>query len=120
MFLDDLLTSYQEMESTFSHYLYLFYKSFEFRSLWDVSDRLAGFERTASQAGTGVLQGVVQLNNALQAMDNLETRGRQCFTRFSHSTAQHKWSFNNVANVGVRMNTKNFYMEANIWGIKNH
>ena len=101
MFLDDLLTSYQKMEVSFSKELYLFYKSFEFRSLWDVSDRLANFERSASRSGQEQLQGVVQLNNAIQAIDKLENQGRQCFTKFPYTTNVHKWSFNNVKHAEV-------------------
>ena len=35
-FLDDLLTSYGQMETSFAEHLYHFYKGFEFRSLWNV------------------------------------------------------------------------------------
>ncbi|XP_028517529.1 uncharacterized protein LOC110247684, partial [Exaiptasia diaphana] len=97
MFLDNLLTSYQKMEASFSKNLYLFYKSFEFRTLWDETQRLASFERTASEAaaGNGQLQGVVQLNNALQEIDDLESRSRKCFTKFEDIDRIHKWEFNN-------------------------
>ncbi|KAJ7390685.1 hypothetical protein OS493_023397 [Desmophyllum pertusum] len=37
-FLDDLLAAYEHMETRFSQYLYLCYKGFEFRSLWNVED----------------------------------------------------------------------------------
>ncbi|XP_020909806.2 uncharacterized protein LOC110247689 [Exaiptasia diaphana] len=100
MFLDNLLTSYQKMEASFSKNLYLFYKSFEFRSLWDETQRLASFERTASEAaaGNGQLQGVVHLNNALQELDDLDSKGRQCFTRFVFTDNVHKWQFDSINN----------------------
>lgn len=98
MFLDDLLTSYQTIESSFTKKLYQMYKSFEFRSLWDVSDTLNGYQRTASEAapGTGQLQGVIQLNNALQKLDEIESKGRQCFTKFTYNTNVHRWQLNNT------------------------
>lgn len=103
MFLDDLLTSYQQMETSFSKYLYQFYKGFEFRSLWNVSGTLANFQRRASTAaqGTGQLQGVLELTNALQEIDDIQNRGRQCFTKFRYSTSTHKWSFDNEKDAAV-------------------
>jgi len=67
-FLDDLLSSYGVIETSFTKHLYHLYKGFEFRSLWDVSTNLVHFERTASEAapGTGMLQGALQLNMALK------------------------------------------------------
>lgn len=102
-FLDDLLSSYGVIETSFTKHLYHLYKGFEFRSLWDVSSNLVHFERTASEAapGTGMLQGALQLNMALQKVDSLTNKGRQCFTRFRHTTNTHKWSFNNVSDAAV-------------------
>lgn len=103
MFLDDLLTSYQKMESGFSRQLYLFYKSFEFRTLWDVSEKMTEYEQTAveSASGNGQLEGVLELNKALQTLDELESKGRHCFTRFIQHDKVHKWSFNNVDSPAV-------------------
>ena len=99
-FLDDLLTSYQNMENTFLEKLLMLYKSFEFRSLWSVTDTLVGFQRTATEAapGTGKLQGIVQLNKALQALESIEDKGLRCFTKFEYVTGTHKWSFDKDKN----------------------
>ncbi len=98
MLLDDLLTSYQEIETGFAEQLYQLYKSFEFRSLWNVNDRLTAFQRRASEAakGTGKLQGVVELTKAMQELDKIESKGQDCFTRMHYSTDTHKWHFDNV------------------------
>lgn len=103
MFLDDLLTSYQQIEKRFAKYLYKFYKGFEFRSLWDVKGKLAKYQRQAVEAarGNGILTGVVELTNAVQEIDNIQNEGRQCFTRFRHTINTHKWSFDNVKNAVV-------------------
>ena len=95
MFLDDLLTSYQGIETRFAKHLYQVYKSFEFRSLWDVSDRLAEFQRRASEAakGTGNLQGVLELTKALLEIDKIEIRVQKCFSRIHYATSTHKWHF---------------------------
>ena len=103
MFLDDLLTSYQQMETSFTQNLYQFYKGFEFRSLWKVGDTLVDFQRRASEAARGneQLRGVLELTNALQEIDSIESKGRKCFTRFKYSTNTHKWSFNSVEHATV-------------------
>ncbi len=102
-FLDDLLTSYGQMETSFTEYLYQFYKGFEFRTLWNVDDTLVQFERTATEIapGTGSLQGVLQLTKALEKIESLESKGRTCFTRFRYSTNINKLSFDNVKNAAV-------------------
>ena len=102
-FLDDLLTAYGVIETSFTKHLYHLYKGFEFRSLWDVSSNLVQFERTASEAapGTGMLQGALQLKKKKKKVDSLTNKGRQCFTRFRHTTNTHKWSFNNVNHAAV-------------------
>lgn len=104
MFLDDRLTSYQEMETSFSKHLYNLYKSFEFNSLWNVYDTLASFQQQASEAaeGNGQLQGVLELTKALQEIDGIQNKGRQCFTKFRYSTKIQKWSLDNVRNATVR------------------
>lgn len=103
MFLDDLLTTYGQMETSFTEHLYQFYKGFEFRSLWNVDDTLAHFVRAATEAapGTGSLQGVLQLTKALQEIESLEDKGRQCFTTFRYTTNVHKWSFDSVTHAAV-------------------
>ena len=63
MFQDDLLASYEEMETAFAKHLYVLYKGFEFRTLWEVSETMTTYDRQASAAaaGTGRLGGVLEL-----------------------------------------------------------
>ena len=72
-----------------------------------MEDRLIHFQRAAREAeeGTGRLQGVLQLTEALDEIDDLEEEGRECVTRFRHLTDTQKWSFDNVQNsaVGIYM-----------------
>lgn len=98
MFLDDLLTAHQQLETSFTKHLYQFYKGFEFRSLWNVDEKLAEFQRRASVAarGTGKIKGVGELTKALQQIDIIQNKGRHCFTKFRHATNTHKWSFDSV------------------------
>ena len=58
-FLDNLLNIYEELETSFSRQLYLFYKGFEFRSLWNMDEKMARFQRRAATLakGTGYLKG---------------------------------------------------------------
>lgn len=103
MFLDDLLKSYQQMETGFAKYLYQFYKSFEFRSLWNVEDKLAEYQQHASSAadGSGRLRGILELTKALQEINDIEHEGRECFTKFHYSTDLHKWTFDSVEDGAV-------------------
>lgn len=105
MFLDDLLTSYQQIEGRFAKQLYRFYKGFEFRSLWNVGEKLSEFQQRAVEAakGTGKLQGVLELTKALQEINKIENKGRQCFTKFRHTVNINKWSFDNVKDAVVRI-----------------
>ena len=98
MFLDDLLTSYQQIETGFAQQLYQLYKGFEFRSLWIVQEKLAEFERRAVLAaqGTGNLRGVLELTKALQEIDDIENKGQRCFTKFRHTITTHKWTFDSA------------------------
>ena len=95
MFLDDLLTSYQQIETGFAQQLYQLYKGFEFRSLWIVQEKLAEFERRAVLAaqGTGNLLGVFELTKALQEIDDIENKAQLCFTKFRHAITTNKWTF---------------------------
>lgn len=104
MFLDDLLTSYQQIESRFGQNLYHFYKSLEFRLLWDVRDRLAGFQRLAveSAKGNGNLQGVVELTNAMEEIDTIHSKALRCFSRMHYAVDTRKWSFDIIKDKVVR------------------
>lgn len=104
MFLDSLLNSSQQIEARFAKHLYQFYKSFEFRSLWNVNKKMAKFQRRAVMAakGTAKLQGVLELTKALREINELENKGRQCFTKFRQSVRVLGWSFDNVKDEVVR------------------
>ena len=95
MFLHDLLTSYQQIETGFAQKLYQLYKGFEFRSLWIVQEKLAEFDRRAvlTAQGTGNLQVVLELTRAIQEIDGIENKGQRCFTKFRHTITTHKWTF---------------------------
>lgn len=107
MFFDDLLTTYQTLKSRFYEILYLLYKSFEFRSLWDVSSILARYERTAVQAVArdGTLNEVAHLNMAIGGLTSIGYKAAQCFSKFRHSIGIFKWSLNNVKDAEVCMPT---------------
>ena len=110
MFQDDLLASYEQMETAFAKRLYELYKGFEFRTLWDVSGTMTTYDRQASAAaaGTGKLGGVLELSKAIQAIDNIEFKAKKCFTTMGPTTHSHKWTFDNVKDQTVRTYT--------IWG----
>lgn len=91
------------MEDSFAIQLLETFKAFEFRTLWKAEDKLFKFERTASETakGSGKLQGVLQLTKSLEKLEELESKGRQCFTKFRYTTSTDKWSFDNVKNAAV-------------------
>jgi len=91
------------MEDSFAIQLLETFKAFEFRTLWKAEDKLFKFERTASETakGSGKLQGVLQLTKSLEKLEELESKGRQCFTKFRYTTGTDKWSFDNVKNAAV-------------------
>ena len=98
MFLDDLLASYEHMETAFAKHLYELYKAFEFDTLWDVSGTITTYDRQASAAaaGTGKLGGVLELTKAIQAIDGIEFKAKRCFTKMVPALNSHKWTFDNV------------------------
>ena len=98
MFLDDLLTSYQQIETGFARQLYKLYKGFEFRSLWIVQEKLAEFERRAVLAaqGTRNLRGVFELTKAPQEIDDIENKAQLRFTKFRHTITTNKWTFDST------------------------
>ncbi|XP_027042405.1 uncharacterized protein LOC113670461 [Pocillopora damicornis] len=97
-FLDNLLNIYEELETSFSRQLYLFYKGFEFRSLWNMDEKMARFQRRAATLakGTGYLQGVNSLNRALLEITNIEMAARSCFTSKKPKIGIYKWSFDKM------------------------
>lgn len=83
------------MKTSFSKQLYLFYKGFEFRSLWNMDKKMAKFQRRAATLtkGSGHLQGVTSLTKALQEINNIEMAARSCFTTKKPKIGIYKWSF---------------------------
>ncbi|XP_078383070.1 uncharacterized protein LOC144665665 [Oculina patagonica] len=102
-FLDNLLTSYEKMETSFAKQLYKAYKGFEFRSLWNVGEKMESFQQRAVNAakGTGRLNGVLTLKKALYEIEQIENKARSCFTKIHHKTWIHKWPFDSVKNPGM-------------------
>ena len=103
-FLDNLLTSYEKMETSFAKQLFKAYKGFEFRSLWNVGEKMESFQQRAVNAakGTGRLDGVLNLKKALYEIEKIENTARRCFTRVHHKTWIQKWPFDNDKNEAVR------------------
>ena len=85
------------MERRFARKLYYYYKSFEFQSLWDVEEKIAEYQRTASRAtdGSGKLQGIAELQKAIAKIDELKSAAQNCYTSYRVNTDFHKWSFDN-------------------------
>ncbi|CAH3148650.1 unnamed protein product [Porites lobata] len=98
MFMDNLLSSYRELERSFMKKVYELYKAFKFRTLWEGNNPLASFRRVASESakGTGRLNGVVQLTGVLRKFQKLKDKANKCFTFNKYTTDIHRWSFNSV------------------------
>lgn len=94
-FMENLLSTYREMERTFMESVYELYKAFKFRTLWEGENPLAEFQRVASESarGTGRLNGMIQLTEVLQNMEKLEITAVKCFTDNIYADDVKKWSF---------------------------
>ena len=94
-FMDNLLSTYRELERSFMRKVYELYKAFEFRTLWRGYNPLATFRRVATESarGTGRLNGVVQLTGVLRRINELKDKANKCFTYNKYVTDIHKWSF---------------------------
>ena len=70
-FPDNLLTPYEKMETSFAKQLFKAYKGFEFRSLWNVGEKMESFQHRAvnDTKGTGGLDGVLNLKKALYEIE---------------------------------------------------
>ncbi len=102
-FMDNLLSTYRELEQSFMINVYELYKALRFRTLWEGNDPLANFQRVASESarGTGQLNGIIQLTDVLQTMEQTETKAVQCFTNNVYTTNINKWSFEKTKNPDV-------------------
>ena len=104
MFMDNLLSTYRELERSFMKKVYELYKAFKFRTLWEGHNPLVSFRRVASESakGTGRLNGVVQLTGVLRKFKNLKDKANKCFTFVDYTTDIHRWSFDNVKDKQVK------------------
>lgn len=102
-FMDNLLSTYRELEHSFMINVYELFKAFRFRTLWEGNDPLANFQRIASEnaRGTGQLNGIIQLTDVLRNMEQTETKAVQCFTNNVYTTHIKKWSFDKTRNKDV-------------------
>ena len=73
------MTSYKQIQTSFSKQLYQLYKGFEFRTLWNADDKLSKHQRRAVEAakGTGKLQGVAELTNALKGISLIRNKAQK-------------------------------------------
>ncbi|XP_078356069.1 uncharacterized protein LOC144640885, partial [Oculina patagonica] len=94
-FLENLLSTYRELERSFMRNVYELHKAFEFRSLWQGTNPLSSFQRVASESarGTGRLNGVVQLTGVFRKTKELEDKAMKCFTNNVYTTDMQKWKF---------------------------
>ena len=101
--MDNLLSTYRELEHSFMINVYELYKAFKFRTLWEGNDPLVNFQRLASESahGTGQLNGIVELTDVLRKMERIETQAVRCFTNNVYTTNIMKWSFDKTKNVDV-------------------
>ena len=101
--MDNLLSTYRELERSFMKKVYELYKAFKFRTLWKGNNPLASFRRVASESarGTGRLNGVAQLTRVLRKFQTLKDKANKCFTFNKYATDIHRSSFNNVKNKKV-------------------
>ncbi|KAL9957971.1 hypothetical protein ACROYT_G034931 [Oculina patagonica] len=102
-FMDNLLSTYRELEQSFMINVYELYKALRFRTLWEGNDPLANFQRVASESarGTGQLNGIIQLTDVLRNMEQTETKAVQCFTNNVYTTNINKWSFDKTKNPDI-------------------
>ena len=105
--MENLLSSYRELETKFMRNVYELDKALSFRTLWEGNNPLASFLRVASESawGTGRLNGDVQLESILNKVNELKDEVSKCFTYNKYSgPATFKWSFDNVKHKAVSLN----------------
>ena len=109
-FMDNLLSTYRELERSFMRNIYELHKAFEFRTLWEGNNPLTSFQRVASESarGTGRLNGMVQLTGVLKETKKLQYKAVKCFTNNIYTTNIQKWSYDNVKDKEVSCYTVHF------------
>ena len=63
-FLDNLLSTYQELETSFMREVYELHKAFRFRTLWEGTNPLSLYQRVAVESahGVGRLNGILEMS----------------------------------------------------------
>ena len=111
-FTENLLSTYEELERSFTRKIYEFYKAIEFRTLWQGNNPLGSFKRVASESAKEIktLVGVAELTKALTKVNNLKDKAVDCFSRHIYTTNLQKWTFDNVNNKWVSFHFINTYL----------
>ena len=111
-FTENLLSTYEELERSFTKKIYEFYKAIEFRTLWEGNNPLGSFKRVASESAKEIktLVGVAELTKALTKVNDLKDKAVDCFSRHVYTTNLQKWTFDNVNNKWVSFRSINTYL----------
>ncbi|KAJ7392017.1 hypothetical protein OS493_014953 [Desmophyllum pertusum] len=98
-FMDNLLSVYREMETSFMKYVYELFKGLKFRTVWDILDPLEGFQRGMLIGGQ--LNGVIQLTKVLRNIQRLEVKAIKCYTNNIYTTGVQRWSFDDQSHPSI-------------------
>jgi len=104
-FLDNLLSTYQELETSLMREVYGLHKAFRFRTLWEGTNPLSLYQRVAVENayGVGRLNGILEITNLLRDIERTEAKAVKCFTNNIYTTDIQKWSFDSTGNPGVKV-----------------
>ena len=83
--------------------VYEMQKALNFRTLWEIDDPLVTFRRVASEsaAGTGRLNGMVELARVLHNFETTENKAVSCFSSNIYTTGIKRWRLDRVNNKTV-------------------
>lgn len=112
-FLDNLLSTYQELETSLMREVYELHKAFRFRTLWEGTNPLSLYQRVAVESahGVGRLNGILEITNVLRNIEQTETKAVKCCTNNVYTTDIQKWSFDKTRNKGVNISSSySFYI----------
>lgn len=112
-FLDNLLSTYQELETSLMREVYELHKAFRFRTLWEGTNPLSLYQRVAVESahGVGRLNGILEITNVLRNIEQTETKAVKCCTNNVYTTDIQKWSFDKTRNNGVNISSSySFYI----------
>jgi len=111
-FIEDLLSTYRELERSYMSSVYELEKALKFLTLWKGTNFLASFRRVATESarGTGRLNGDVQLTKLLYDMKKYYVHdAARCFSKISYTSNVWKLYFDNI-------NSKSVFEELSING----